>query len=155
MSKRISRPPLTIEQILAWADAYQARTGRWPSAGSGAIPEAPGDTWESINSALAQGHRGLPGGLSLSTLLKSHRGASAKSAKASLSIEQIVAWAEAHHRRTGKWPSADSGPLPEAPTENWRAINTALEEGLRGLPGGDSLRKLRHQHEGDRSGGNP
>jgi hypothetical protein len=152
MSKRVSRPPLTVETILAWADAHQARTGRWPSAGSGAIPEAPGDTWESINSALAQGHRGLPGGVSLSTLLKSHRGASAKSVKTSLYIEQILSWAEAHRRRIGKWPSADSGPLPEAPGENWRAINTALEEGLRGLPGGDSLSKLRRRQESEQCG---
>jgi hypothetical protein len=25
-------PPLTVPQILAWADAFHARTGRWPKA---------------------------------------------------------------------------------------------------------------------------
>src|SRR5947207_992133 len=34
---------LSIEQILAWADAYHQRTGRSPTCRSGAIPEAPGE----------------------------------------------------------------------------------------------------------------
>ena len=55
--------------MLAWADAHLARTGRWPHAGSGPIPEAPGVTWGAVNMALYGGHRGLPGGDSLSLLL--------------------------------------------------------------------------------------
>jgi hypothetical protein len=38
MRRRWTR--LTVEQILAWADAYKARTGRWPTAGSGRVREA-------------------------------------------------------------------------------------------------------------------
>jgi hypothetical protein len=147
MSKRQSRPQLTVEQILAWADAYRARIARWPSAGAGGIPETPSETWESVNTALVRGHRGLPGGSSLAALLKMYRGGSAQTAKSSLSVEQIVAWAQAHQRRTGKWPSANSGPVTDAPSENWRALNTALQEGLRGLPGGDSLSRLRQRQE--------
>jgi hypothetical protein len=145
MPKRQSRPPLTIEFILAWADSYRARTGRWPSAGSGAIPQSPGDTWDSINAALVRGNRGLPGGGSLAVLLKTHRGGSAHQVKSMLTVTQIVIWAEAHRKRTGKWPSADGGPVQEAPGENWCALNTALQDGLRGLPGGDSLSKLRQR----------
>ena len=63
MSKR--RPPLTLHQILSCADAHHARAGCWPHAGSGPIPEAPGETWMAVNSALYQGRRGLPGGSSL------------------------------------------------------------------------------------------
>jgi hypothetical protein len=147
MTKRPNRPPLNLESILAWADSYRVRTGRWPSAGSGTIPESPSDTWDSINAALARGNRGLPGGTSLAALLKTHRGGSARQAKLTLTVELILAWTEAHRRRTGKWPSADSGPVLEAPSENWRALNTALQEGLRGLPGGDSLSKLRQNQE--------
>lgn len=153
MSKRQSRPALTFEQILAWADDYQARTGRWPSAGSGAVPQSPGDSWDSINAALVRGHRGLPGGSSLADLLKTYRGGSAQQAKASLSIEQILAWAGTYRRRTGRWPSADSGAVPDAPGENWRAVNTALQEGLRGLPGGDSLSKLRRRQSQETESG--
>jgi hypothetical protein len=66
-------PPLTVEQILAWADAHRGRTGLWPHAKSGPIPEAPGLTWGAVNMALHGGYRGLPGGDSLSRLLGQHR----------------------------------------------------------------------------------
>jgi hypothetical protein len=68
------RPPLTVEQVLAWADAHHARTGRWPHAKSGPVEGAPGEAWGNINAALYDGHRGLPGGDSLARLLNRHRG---------------------------------------------------------------------------------
>ena len=34
-----------------------------------------------------------------------------------LSVEQILAWADAHHARTGRWPNHKSGPIAEAPDE--------------------------------------
>jgi hypothetical protein len=67
-----TRPRLTVAQILAWADAHQARTGRWPSATSGPVGEAPGETWQAINQALRGGWRGLPAGDSLVRLLARH-----------------------------------------------------------------------------------
>jgi hypothetical protein len=67
------RPPLTEKQILAWADAHFARTGRWPSTYSGPVTDAPGETWGKINSALYDGFRGLPGGDSLAKLLYRHQ----------------------------------------------------------------------------------
>jgi hypothetical protein len=59
-----------VEQILAWADAHNARTGSWPHARSGPIPEAPGEKWAKVHSALRDGHRGLPGGDTLARLLR-------------------------------------------------------------------------------------
>jgi hypothetical protein len=67
------RPPLTVEQILAWADAHHARTGRWPSAEAGPVPGAPGETWHAVHAALYVGRRGLPGGDSLARLLARHQ----------------------------------------------------------------------------------
>jgi hypothetical protein len=66
-------PPLTVEQILAWADAHHARIGRWPSVHSGPVAGPEGETWAAVNSALAKGLRGLPGGDSLSRLLQRER----------------------------------------------------------------------------------
>ena len=40
---------------------------------SGPVAEAPEETWRAVNMALAQGHRGLPGGSSLSRLLDESR----------------------------------------------------------------------------------
>lgn len=68
------RPPLTIAQILAWADDHYARTGRWPTAASGPILAAPSGTWSAVNVALRRGHRGLPGGDTLARLLARERG---------------------------------------------------------------------------------
>jgi hypothetical protein len=68
------RPPLSIEQVLAWADAHYARTGRWPTAASGPVEGAPGEAWGNINAALSDGYRGHPGGNSLARLLDRRRG---------------------------------------------------------------------------------
>jgi hypothetical protein len=72
----MARPPLTVAQILAWADEHHAHTGSWPSAGSGPVAGAEGETWKAVDSALARGHRGLPRGDSLSRLLRRERGMS-------------------------------------------------------------------------------
>jgi hypothetical protein len=68
--------------------------------------------------------------------------------KPPLTVEQILAWADANHRRTGQWPTLHSGPVPEAPGEVWRNLDAALYDGLRGLPGGDSLARLLDRHRG-------
>ena len=65
----VIRPPLTVAQILAWADAYRRRTGSWPSANAGSVPEAPGEMWGNIEHALREGGRGLRAGDSLARLL--------------------------------------------------------------------------------------
>jgi hypothetical protein len=67
------RPPLTVEQILAWADAHRARMGAWPTASSGPVADAPFETWKAIDRALTRGHRDLPGGDSLARVLDRHR----------------------------------------------------------------------------------
>src|SRR5437868_5407865 len=63
-------------------------------------------------------------------------------------IEKILAWADAHYARTGDWPSAASGFVTDAPDEKWSAINGALLDGHRGLPGGDSLARLLARERG-------
>lgn len=65
--------PLTLAQILAWADAYRAANGDWPTARSGPVAGAPALTWAAINDALRRGHRGLPGQDSLPRLLRRER----------------------------------------------------------------------------------
>ena len=54
------------------ADAYHARAGAWPHAHSGAVADAPGETWRGVDAALRGGHRGLRGGDSLFRLLGRH-----------------------------------------------------------------------------------
>jgi hypothetical protein len=130
---------LTVERILAWADRHYARTGDWPTANSGAIPESPGDTWSKIELALRQEGRGLSGKNSLARLLADHRGKRHPDDLPQLTVEQICAWADAHHAATGRWPTPLSGPIADAPGETWSAMQAALYVGLRGLPGGVTL----------------
>jgi hypothetical protein len=69
------KPTMTVEQILAWADAHKARTGGWPGVQSGLVEGAPLLTWWAVDLALRRGHRGLAGGDSLPGLLARERGA--------------------------------------------------------------------------------
>ena len=143
--------PLTIPGILRWADAHHQRHGTWPKTDSGPIPEAPGETWRGVHQSLCQGHRGLPGGSTLARLLASERGVRNIGDLVPLTGERIAAWADSHHARTGQWPNSSSGPIAEAPGENWREVQNALYVGRRGLPGGSSLAHLLAQKRGVRS----
>jgi hypothetical protein len=67
-----SLPHLSVNKILKWAKQHQQRTGKWPINNSGKVIGENGETWSIINAALEDGHRGLPGGSSLSKLLKKH-----------------------------------------------------------------------------------
>jgi hypothetical protein len=134
--------PFAVERILAWADAHHMRTGEWPSLGSGSIPESPGDTWSKVENALIRGRRGLEGGSSLARLLADERGRRHHFRPQTLTIPQILSWAEAFHARNGRWPGQKSGAIPEAPGETWCAADCALRAGRRGLPGGLSLARL-------------
>ncbi len=135
-------PAVTEKQILVWADAYYKRTGTYPSAGSGAIPEAPAENWRLLDRALEDGTRSLPGGSSLRQLLVAARGPEARRRsrkRCRLTIGEVRAWAQAHRQRTGRWPTDQSGRIPETERETWRAVDCAMRRGGRGLPGGTSL----------------
>jgi hypothetical protein len=67
---------------------------------------------------------------------------------AAIHVLAVVAWADAHHTRTGDWPKHKSGPIPEAPGEKWQGVENALRLGLRGLPGGSSLYRLLARERG-------
>ena len=139
---RRGQPPLRITQILTWADAHRGRNGRWPGADAGSVCGVPGLTWSTINQALYQGFRGLPGGDSLAQLLARRRGRPSYRKKPRLSIGQVLAWARAYRARRGHWPTAASGRVAESPDTTWMAVNAALRQGGRGLSGGTSLARL-------------
>jgi hypothetical protein len=115
--RKISRrpPQLSEDQILRWADAFHVRSGRWPRRDAGTIAGALGETWARVDNALKVGVRGLPGGSSLVRLLAQRRDLRNVRALPHLTDKLILAWADAHFRRTGKWPNQSSGPVSEAP----------------------------------------
>jgi hypothetical protein len=146
--RRAVRPDLTVEQIVAWADAHLAARGRWPTRNSGRVPGAFSESWTTLDRDLADGRRGLPGGTTLARVLAEHRGVRNVHTIPRLSDEMILAWADAHHAATGRWPAADSGRVAAAPGETWGAINAALVEGRRGLTGKTTLARLLVAHRG-------
>jgi len=137
---------LSVEQVLEWADDHHRRHGEWPRRDSGPIPDAVGVTWKSINEALQRGHRGLPGGSSLPALLAEHRGHRNRKALPTVTVDQVPAWADSHHRRTGQWPKRTSGTVIDAPGEEWIRLDHALRAGNRGLPAGSSPARLPARH---------
>ena len=118
------------------------RAGHWPSSESGFVAEAPDETWRAVDQALRVGVRGLPGGSSLARLLAAHRHVRNLHCQPRPTVRGILSWADGHRRRSGSWPTSDSGPVREGPGENWGAINIALQRGRRGLPAGSSLARL-------------
>jgi len=144
-------PPLTVEQILAWADAHRAHTGNWPTQYSGSINDTPGESWAGVNSALRRGYRGLPAGVTLAKLLAEHRQVRNRLDLSPISVAQILAWADTHFQRTGQWPKQKSGPITDAPGETWLAVDHYLNRGTRGLPAGSSLARLIKEHRGSSS----
>jgi hypothetical protein len=139
---RSGLPRLTADQVLAWADAYHTRTGEWPNYRSGPIPEAPGEKWRGVDECLRQGARGLRGGQSLAKLIARKRGVRNRASLQILTIKKVLAWADAHRKRTGRWPTSGSGPIADAPGETWKGVNLALRWGYRGLTYGNSLAEL-------------
>lgn len=152
---RAALPPLTVSQILVWADTHRRRKGQWPTRKCGKVCGVPGQTWHGVDAALQTGLRGLPGGSSLPQLLAEERGVRNIKRLPRLKVKQILAWADAHRSRTGAWPKSTSGPVVDAPGETWGAVHSALQSGLRGLPRGSSLPRLLEQYRGVRNRLNP
>jgi hypothetical protein len=73
------------------------------------------------------------------------------SGNGTLSVETVLAWADHHRRRTGRWPDAASGPVEGYAPLTWRVIDNALRHGRRGLWPGWSLGRLLDRHRGKRN----
>lgn len=138
----LALPPLTIEQILEWADSHHQKTGKWPNQKSGQVLDAPDEKWANINGSLSRGRRGLPSSASLAQLLDENRGLQNIMRLPDLTIDKILTWADAHHEKTGKWPNANSGDVLDTSGEKWGSVENGLRIGLRSLPGGSSLAQL-------------
>ena len=144
-ARDIRRPPLSEEQILAWADAHFAARGKWPVEVSGSI-SGTNETWMAVASALRLGTRGLLPGSSLAQLLAKRRGVQRLGNRPRLTEQKIVEWAMEFFTTEGRWPSQNSGPIPQSAGDTWAAVDQALKKGCRGLPGGSSLPKLLRRH---------
>jgi hypothetical protein len=144
----VRRRRLSLRKIHAWACAHRETTGLPPDAYAGAVRGVPDERWSSIDSALRYGRRGLPGGSSLTALLGRSIDPAAKGKRPDLTVDQVLAWADAHRAATGRWPTYASGPVKGEPGEKWVNLGRAFLLGRRGLPRGTSLARLIAEHRG-------
>ena len=144
-------PRLTLAQILSWADAHHRRAGAWPTSEAGPIPDTCGETWKAIDHALRLGGAAFPEELRCPGCWRQRRGVRNIQNLPRLSFDRVLAWADAHHRRTGTWPTSDSGPIAKALGETWSGVNAALQKGRRGFLGGFSLARLLAKRRGVRN----
>jgi len=151
VAHHLMRPRLRVKEILGWADAHHAESGQWPMKDSGPVRAAENENWLKIDVALRTGGRGLPGGSSLARLLAARRGVRNRKDLEALQIPRILAWADAHFERHGRWPTAKSGAVEASPGETWMGVSAALAMGIRGLPGGSSLAQLLASQRGVRN----
>jgi hypothetical protein len=153
---RMALPPLPIKQILKWCDEFHKKAGTWPKNSSMPgkhIPGSNGDTWLAVDSSLRAGRRGLPGGSSLAMLLAEERGVRNIHDLPRLTIDQILKWADAFKRSTGRWPKLDDwrDAIPSTGGETWGNVFQAVANGLRGLPGGFTFWELLTKRRGFRN----
>lgn len=131
---RLLTQRFSVKKILAAADAYHRQTGNWPHVEEDSLAPGIGEPWRRIDQALRGGTRGLPGGSSLFQVLVQQRGMARHARKRPIAVDEILRWADAHHRRTGQWPSNHSGAIPELPGMSWLLIDDLLRKAKRGLP---------------------
>ena len=132
--RAVPRQPLSIQQILAWADRHYQEHGKWPTSTSGTIAGTI-RTWVAIDQNLKDGTFGLSGASSLARLLEKDRGVCWGRRLPDLSAEQVLAWADEYFVAHGKWPGTKSGSIAGTP-ETWSGVDGALRGGRRGLPHG-------------------
>ena len=144
-------PELSISQIVAWARDWYERTGKWPTRDSGRIPGSLGESWQKVDLALRRGGRGLPYASSLAMVLQEKCGLRNHMRLPRLTYKFILEWADYHRSRNGSFPTLYSGNDDCAPGETWYAIDRALRNGRRGLPGGSSLADFLRKKRGYRS----
>jgi len=142
------RPPLNEGLILSWADVYFQKNGTWPSVTSGSVDGHADEVWGNIDGALQKGHRGLPSGSSLATLLKERRGKLIKCVRPRITVDEVLLWADYHLATYGIYPKQSSGIVDLAPTVTWHAVDVAIRNGIVGLPGGSSLPRLLQTYRG-------
>lgn len=88
---------------------------------------------------------------SLADLLAKRRGVRNPQDQPPLTEKQVLAWADAHFKRTGRWPQRHNGAIAGSDGEIWQNVHQALVKGLRGFPGGSSLAQLLAEHRNARN----
>ena len=139
-------PSLSVSIVREMVKEWKKQKGEFPRSDSGEIPGSNGETWGSIDSALYNGCRGLPGGSSLPRFLAEHFGVRNRANLPQITIAMLKRQIEEYREREGSWPVKTSGEIPDSGGDTWSVINRALKKGIRGLPGGTCLARFIIEH---------
>ena len=120
----MQRSILHVSDVRSWADEHRKRTGWFPTADSGVVKGEWNEKWANIDQALRKGLRGFPGRSSLAQLLAERRNHRNRKRLPKYTLSNILKWADSYNRRSGKWPTAKSGPIQDAPGETWLAVRS-------------------------------
>jgi hypothetical protein len=155
---------LTEERILGWIRLFHEKEGRWPSCDDRPVWErdaekgwvvVPGKRWGTLDAALRSGAFSLTGGSSLQKLRAAHGLVSGD--KLPLSAEVLIRWIGIFQRKEGRcptgkdtcvWEEDSAGAFILLKNESWKAIDSAIYLGLRGLKGlrGLTLHTFKQKH---------
>lgn len=121
-------------QLHQWTVTYRAaHGGRFPHAGSGAIPDA-GLTWNAVNCALINQSWGWPVRTTLSAWLDTQFPERTARGGDVLAIDQVRRWVDDHRAlHDGRFPNAASGAIPGVGV-TWHQVNHAMINGTVRLP---------------------
>jgi len=142
----IKKPDLTLPMIHEAMRKFDKTHGHRPRPqdGDASIHFGYPETWSAVDTALLKGSRGLVGG---SSLTKEALQLGLRNRKPTLTLAQVKKAIREYHKKHGHPPTTYSGDASAhfESSETWMAINAALRAGVRGLPGGSSLAKLKKE----------
>ncbi|MCU7860649.1 MAG: hypothetical protein KZQ86_12650, partial [Candidatus Thiodiazotropha sp. (ex Lucinoma kastoroae)] len=155
---RLNQEDLSLDEVKESLLVHYQTTGEWLSCGKKYTlehgPYAGKITVSALSHALERGSRGLPGEVSISELneeisKENNLDYVNHMKQESLDIDKIKESLLAHYQATGEWLSSgkkytlEYGPYAGKITVG--ALDADLIKGLRGLPGGSSIAKLKKE----------
>lgn len=120
-----ARPPITIEQLREAVDQHrQANGGRFPTH-QGHCDHL-GLAWSTVDTALREGYRGLPGGSTLRKWIDETYPAERYAPP--YTSANIRAWVVAHREaHEGSFPTVESGPIAGV-NRTWMDVNDSMRK---------------------------
>ncbi len=148
---RMKDKSIDLNRIIECMTMYIIKNSKIPTLKSGPVDGLPGWTWLHIDKGLREGYYGLTRGSSIARLAVLHFGYRHVGNLPPLTIDLIIQKLHEFYRKHGRYPTQADGAVEGMEHETWKQWDVALRNGLRGLPKGSSLAKLRKSHFGDRN----
>jgi hypothetical protein len=138
-------PKISEQCIIDYMIVFKDKYGYFPHAHSKENEMLPsGESWHGFDKALRNARRGLTK-TTLASLKEKYFGIKNILTLTKLFEKQITKWVIEHYNKYGEYPSkkTEINSLPNG--ECWRKLEADLAQGHRGLPGNNSLAKIKRK----------